>query len=106
MKQVQTKDLYSIAQNGYKSMGLSVGRQSVLLVSIRRLVKYLNLKGIPIYSVQSGDDFIAYSVMEGKNCTLNHRRALDLLNNIIDGKGYEGRKKKTYNLCLLLIYKN
>lgn len=97
MKQVQTKDLYSIAQNGYKSMGLSVGRQSVLLVSIRRLVKYLNLKGIPIYSVQSGDDFIAYSVMEGKNCTLNHRRALDLLNNIIDGKGYEGRKKKTYN---------
>lgn len=97
MKHVQTKDVYLTAKNGYKSLGLSVARQGALLVSINKLVKYLTQNEIFQYSKQSGDDFIAYSVSNGNDSTQNHRRALDLFNNIIEGKGYEGRKKKCYH---------
>lgn len=91
MKHVQTKDVYLTAKNGYKSLGLSVARQGALLVSINKLVKYLTQNEIFQYSKQSGDDFIAYSVSNGNDSTQNHRRALDLFNNIIEG----GKNGKT-----------
>lgn len=97
MKHVQTDDVYLTAKNGYMSMGLSVARQGTLLVSIRKLVEYLTQNGIEYYSTQAGEDFIEHSVNQGKASTMNHQRALDLFNNIIVGKGYEGRKNKSYH---------